>query len=460
MDKEFRDPVHGFIKADPDEIRVIDTPAFQRLRNIRQLATTFLVYPGANHTRFEHSIGVMHLSGLIFDELMEKGALPQYLKDAEVPEGEEPADYYRKALRLASLIHDLGHPPFSHAGEGLMPELDKVKDREGKLLKAHHEHYTVAIALNSEIRERVDNDSLLKIALNIAVKQERLREALQELGEPWKNWQDRSRINMILNEILTGDLGTDRIDYLLRDSLYTGTKYGIFDHLRLMKTMRIVPAEAGFGEDVSIAIETGGLHVAEAMLLCRYHISLQVYYHKTRRILDYHYGKFLRKILEKIEKKNAGCFPPTTDVEEYLEYNDLKVFDLFDKERDTEDWGHLFARQHFKMIGSTPLMIAGRNESRDSLTKFREQLNEDCNFDEIEENRKYIDEDVKIETKTSFALYDEFERVPDPERYHSVDTYSTILSSENITNLNVTLQRAYVDREVYKEKKKNKGGSS
>jgi len=459
MDKEFRDPVHGFIKADPDEMGVIDTPAFQRLRNIHQLATTFLVYPGANHTRFEHSIGVMHLSGLIFDELMEKRDLPRYLAEAEVPKDEEPQDYYRKALRLASLIHDLGHPPFSHPGERLMPELDKVKDREGKSLKAHHEHYTVAIALNSEIRERVGNDSLLKMALNIAVKQEHLREALQELGEPWENWQDRSRINMILNEILTGDLGTDRIDYLLRDSLYTGTKYGIFDHLRLMKTMRIVPAEAGFGEDASIGIETGGLHVAEAMLLSRYHISLQVYYHKTRRILDHHYSEFLREILE---EEDTGHFPPPTDVGEYLKYDDLKVLGMFNKEeRDTKDWRRLFARQHFKMVDSTPLMIMDRDENRDRLEKFREQLNRNYDFDKIEENKKYIDEDVKIETKTSFALYDEFEQVSsEHKRWHSVGTYSTILRSESIANLNVTMQRAYVDREVYEEIKRRKGGSS
>lgn len=115
---ELKDPIHGYIRLSGDERAVLDTPPVQRLRHIHQLALAMRVYPGATHRRFEHSLGVMHLAGRAFDAVVQnagrfEGALP-------LPDGME-SGYWRAVVRMAALLHDLGHLPFSHAAEDLLP---------------------------------------------------------------------------------------------------------------------------------------------------------------------------------------------------------------------------------------------------------------------------------------------------------------------------------------------------
>jgi len=448
MNKEFRDPVHGFIKVDPDEMRVIDTRAFQRLRNIRQLATTFLVYPGANHTRFEHSIGVMHLSGLIFDELVGKG-LEQY-----IPKGKDQ-NFYRKALRLASLIHDLGHPPFSHAGEegDLMPIMKKVAAKTKK--RANHEHYSVCIALTSEIRDRVDN-GLLKTAINIAFKPEVLEETLLEMDLPVGEWMDAdTEKTAILSEILTGELGSDRMDYLLRDSVYTGVKYGIFDLARLVNTLRIAPKEKQFElqSDKALGVELGGLHVAESLVICRYHMFIQVYYHKTRRILDYH--------LERLMKEVIGQFPPLArSSDPYLNLDDNRMCERFRDFRTHPHYQGLFDRRHFKMIKERGLIdLEKPGEFEEALRDIKNDLKNEWDFDVLQkEGKAWLDViDTRGETSgiqkypkdtMKFLLYDEAERNPDKQWKYPA---SCSLLAKHSKIFNIAMIRAYVDRGLWEK---------
>lgn len=133
---QFRDPIHGFIEVTEDENLIIDSQPFQRLRNVKQLATTNLVYHGAEHTRFGHSLGVMHLVSKTFDSVMGKN--PKLFSKKE-NENEKLCKYYRQILRLMALTHDLGHAPFSHASEELFPGSKK------------HEDYTKDIIFNTEI---------------------------------------------------------------------------------------------------------------------------------------------------------------------------------------------------------------------------------------------------------------------------------------------------------------------
>src|SRR4051794_27044858 len=114
---EVRDPVHNFITFSSDEREVIDSPPFQRLRNIHQLAFTYLVYPGATHRRFEHCLGVMELAGRVFDVLTKSRRHP---KVVEFFEPDEKLQYWRNVVRMGALCHDLGHMPFSHAAEALL----------------------------------------------------------------------------------------------------------------------------------------------------------------------------------------------------------------------------------------------------------------------------------------------------------------------------------------------------
>lgn len=271
---EFRDPIHTFIKVDNREREVIDSKPFQRLRNIHQLALSYLVYPGATHRRFEHSLGVMELAGRVFDVVTNEENVRFPSVAAILPDkGELP--YWRRALRAAALCHDIGHLPYSHAAEKeLLPE------------NRDHEDLTVALIESEFLAPIWASGSPINAehVKKIAVGQKKLKEV------DFTEWES------ILSEIITGDaLGVDRIDYLLRDSYHAGVAYGRFDHHRLIDTIRILPrsTEQGGSAEPLLGIELGGLHSAEALLLARYFMYEQVYFHPIRRIYDIHLKEFM-----------------------------------------------------------------------------------------------------------------------------------------------------------------------
>ncbi len=207
---EIRDPLHVFVRLDAPEQAVLNSSAFQRLRHIHQLALTYLVYPGATHRRFEHSLGVMELATRIFDTVVDPKRLEHDAAREVIPDDDDQVRYWRRVLRLAALCHDLGHLPFSHAAEDeLLPD------------GIDHEWISRAHILSDEMRCIWD-------AMEPPIKAEHI--ALLAVGpaddEILKPWQ------AILSEIITGDVfGADRMDYLLRDSLHTGVAYGRFDHI-------------------------------------------------------------------------------------------------------------------------------------------------------------------------------------------------------------------------------------
>jgi uncharacterized protein len=271
---EIRDPVHTFIKVDNREREVIDSKPFQRLRNIHQLALSYLVYPGATHRRFEHSLGVMELAGRVYDVVTNEENIRFPSVAAILPDkGELP--YWRRALRAAALCHDIGHLPYSHAAEKEL--LSNNKDHEDLTVALIESDYLAPIwASGSPI-----NPEHVK---KIAVGQKKLKDAT------FTEWES------ILSEIVTGDaLGVDRIDYLLRDSYHAGVAYGRFDHHRLIDSIRILPrsTEQDGSSEPLLGIELGGLHSAEALLLARYFMYEQVYFHPIRRIYDIHLKEFM-----------------------------------------------------------------------------------------------------------------------------------------------------------------------
>lgn len=284
---EIRDAIHTFIQFDSDERKIVDSRPFQRLRHINQLAMTHLVYPGATHKRFEHSLGVMHLADRIYRVV----TYPENVR-AEVREvlpelsREDELRYWRKVLRAAALCHDLGHLPFSHAGE-----------KEGLLADGwNHERLTVEFIRSQEmcdIWEEVTPplrpDDIAKLAVGA-------KGGADLIGSVFSNWE------AILADIIVGDaFGADRMDYLLRDSHHIGVAYGKFDHYRLIDTLRILrpaPTESGGqSHEPTLGIEEGGLHSIEALLLARYAMFSQVYFHRVRRIYDIHLRDFLKEWL-------------------------------------------------------------------------------------------------------------------------------------------------------------------
>lgn len=337
---EVRDPVHTFIEFDGVERQVIDSRPFQRLRHIHQLALSGQVYPGASHKRFEHSLGVMHLASRIFDVVTDDDKLTDAVRDVVPSRNSSEYGYWRTVLRVAALCHDIGHLPFSHAGEK-------------ELLPGGWDHERVTYELVSSdsmaavwdsVRPSPKPEDVIKLALGRG-KVESLE--LKLSFSPWEG---------ILAEMITSDaLGADRIDYLLRDSIHTGVAYGRFDHNRLIQTMRILPPPpergSGDGSDVGepqLGIERGGLESVEALLLARYFMFAQVYYHPTRLIYDEHLKDFLGEWLP------DGQFPVEADG--HLTYTDNEVWAaILNAAADSGSAGHdparrIAQRDHFRVV--------------------------------------------------------------------------------------------------------------
>ena len=328
---EIRDPIHGFIRLDSQERKVLDSRPFQRLRHIHQLAMTYLIYPGATHRRFEHSLGVMELAGRVFDVITNPANLDNDAARSVVTPGFDAA-YWRRTVRMAALFHDTGHLPFSHAAEKeLLPE------------DWDHERITDQIILGDDMKPiwkeiKVQPEDVAKLALG--PKKFGPEKHREEAFTPWE---------AILAEIIVGDaFGVDRMDYLLRDSYHAGVAYGRFDHFRLIDTLRILP-KVGTGEP-TLGIEAGGIHSAEGLLLARYFMYTQIYFHHVRRIYDYHLKEFLKEWLP------DGKFPTT--VADHLFRTDNEVTTaLYSAAYSSDQRGHgharrIFTRDHFRLLYS------------------------------------------------------------------------------------------------------------
>jgi HD superfamily phosphohydrolase len=329
---EIRDPIHSFIRLDSDERKVVDSRPFQRLRYIHQLAMTYLIYPGATHRRFEHSLGVMDLASRVYDIVTDPTNLRHDSVRGIVPQWREYDHFYwRRVLRMAALCHDLGHLPFSHAAEqDLLPS------------RWSHERLSVTLIQLPEMQNIWSN---LKInpsdVAMLAVGPKHY--ARMNPGTRFTDWQ------ALLAEIITGDaFGVDRIDYLLRDSHHAGVAYGRFDHYRLIDTLRILPREWDGSQEPSLGVEGGGLHSAEALLLARYFMYEQLYFHPVRRIYDIHLKDYLQECLP------GRVFP--VDPERHLDLTDNEVTAAFlTAARQPGSPSHEHARrivqrQHFKLL--------------------------------------------------------------------------------------------------------------
>lgn len=223
MMKVIKDPIHGYILLDDLALELIDTPEMQRLRRIRQLGLSNLVYPGANHTRFEHSLGTLHLADQLLDQLAIAGK-------------------ERDEVRAAALLHDIGHGPFSHATEGL------IIQHTGR----SHDDVEELIS-DSAIADVLDAYSLDPAHITQLIK-----------GET------------AYGQLINSEFDVDRMDYLVRDAHYTGVAYGVIDYVRLIHEMEI--------QNQNLVVGEGGLQAAESLLVSRFLMHPTVYYHHVSRI--------------------------------------------------------------------------------------------------------------------------------------------------------------------------------
>ena len=327
---EIRDPIHVFVRLDSDERRIVDSAPVQRLRYIHQLAMSYLVYPGATHKRFEHALGVMELAGRVFDVVTANNNLHESIRRTvpQITRNDEKG-YWRKVVRMAALCHDIGHLPFSHAAEKeLLPE------------GWSHERISKKLILSDVMKSLWDDMTPPLKPIHVA----RIAVGKKELAEDdeFSTWET------LLSEIITSDvLGVDRMDYLLRDSHHTGVAYGRFDHYRLIDTMRLLPASKD-SDEPALGVELGGLYSAEALLLARYYMFMQVYHHQVRMAYDFHLKQFLQEWLP-----NGRL---STDVDEHSKLTDNEVLAEISRAAiDTSAPGHAPAyrvvhRKHFKPV--------------------------------------------------------------------------------------------------------------
>lgn len=299
--------VHGFIRYSDAERSLIDHSIFRRLRYIRQLALTELVYPGATHTRFEHSLGVMEMASRIFDRLASRRGDIMETVFSEIPElKEETMQKARQICRLAGLLHDLGHCCFSHAAEKVLHK------------NSSHESLTVHVLQEPELLgSQLDKDFFPGCA--------KLTASL--IADPAPQLQ-------LLSEIVAGQIDADRTDYLLRDSHHCGVDYGKFDFRRLIECMNVWhDDESGTME---MAINRDGVHNFESLILARYQMNTQVYYHRLRRIYDLYLEMYFSSL-------DYSLFDTP---EKVLKLNDIQAtVDLMEAAEDTCHPGHVWAER-------------------------------------------------------------------------------------------------------------------
>ncbi len=343
---KFRDPVHGFIYVSSLEKEIIDTQAFQRLRNIRQLALTYYVFHGAEHTRFGHSLGVMHLVSKSFRSAVEKG---QFKFHDDPTENEYKQAWLEQILRLIALTHDLGHPPFSHGAEGVFPEKPPEKETSNKEKPKHykHEDLTQAIILETDVGAIIH-----RIGAHYQAMYGKAYDITPEMicdiykgANPGEN-----SVFTFLKTFMDSELDCDKMDYLLRDSLFCGVSYGRFDVERLISSLTIYEKK-----DCNVpflAIESGGIQAFEEFVLARYFMFVQVYFHRTRRYFDLLLLKALQETLHK------GTFP--VKVTEYLQWDDTRVIQLLKMRMQTSDNARrIIERDPFTCIYTTKTHPAG-----------------------------------------------------------------------------------------------------
>lgn len=278
--KVLKDPVHSYIHINYEVVwNCLDSKEFQRLRRIRQLGGDFQVYPTAEHSRFSHSLGVYEIVRRMVTEI----------KSLSV----ELSEYDKICVMLAGLLHDVGHGPFSHAFE--------------HVTKHSHEDYTAKIILGETELNQV------------------LAEVSPRLPEDIVSIIEHNHPNDILNQIISGQLDADRMDYLLRDSYFSATSYGQFDLERILRTMRVRKIDEN---KKALVVKYTGIHSVEDYIMARYQMYWQVYYHPVARSYEAVFIQLFNR-LKDIFKENKEYFSDMKVLIPFLEKNIVSVEEYF-----------------------------------------------------------------------------------------------------------------------------------
>ena len=338
---EIKDPVHGYIYITENEKKIIDTFPVQRLRRLKQLAGSEFVYPGANHTRFEHSVGVMYLAGFL---TRNPNLSPLF--------SEEEAE----TVRIAALLHDVGHGPFSHIFEHLLV----------KFLSKIHEDMTVWIIRESELRDVIESlgyDSEVVSKLSVG-----------SLNRPGRAFMD---------QIIQSSVDVDKLDFVVRDTYHTGAEYGYVDIFRLLHTLDVM--------NENLAVDVGALSALESLMLARMELFKSIYFHRTSRAVQLMLATAMEKGREELgllDFESPG---------EYLQMDDYTIWTALKNYEGTKEFIRRLERRDlikccydrtFHVRDKAISSIFSRNEIRDQIR------------DQIAEKAGVSSEDVYLDVPT------------------------------------------------------------
>ena len=367
--KFIRDSIHGNLPLDPFEIEVLDYPQLQRLRRVKQLGFISLIYPGANHSRFEHSIGTMHLASKLADQL-------ELSKDD------------KDLVRIAGLLHDAGHGPFSHVSEAV--------------LGVNHEEIIAFVIEKTSIHDKLSEKFDTKEIIDII------------------NGEGK------LGPIISGDLDMDRMDYLIRDSHYTGVAYGVIDTERIISNLKL---------ERELILDIKGVQAAESALTARYLMYPSVYQHHTTRIINAMFRRCLRDLINQ----------DSLDPKDMYKYDDADMISIcrHSEGLSREMMEKIDNRNLLKRAKVLPVNLFEEPEKifkieKEDILKAEEEISEDFNL-----NRDY--------TILNIAEYPRFEEmktlVEFGDKLYHLSEISSIVDALNNARFNSSDLCLFVDSE-------------
>lgn len=311
-DFKFCDPLYGYIYFDREEHSIILDPFFQRLRSIQQLSFCQQAFPSAIHNRFAHSLGTAHLAEQAFESIANKGLK---LSDSKKQK-------FKKAVKIAALLHDIGHGPLSHSSECLMPELKELKinsylktnlDRQ-----ARHEDYGLKIIMETDLSVKIKKLGLDPACVVAILHKDFKLDGLDFFKDEGLDYLP------LLRQIISSEVDVDRMDYLHRDSFSCGVRYGLIDYKWILDHFDFHQKE----NQVFLAIRTEALYTIEAFILARRYMRMIIYFHRKAVIYNV--------LLKKYAKKCQWRLP--ADLKGYLDYKDSTLLDQLEKDKQASSY--------------------------------------------------------------------------------------------------------------------------
>lgn len=334
---EIKDPIHGSISVTPNEVAILDSPAFQRLRHIKQLGFSEFSFPGATHNRYIHSLGVTHLAGKAFDSIFKNHKFST----------EEVRNRLRQCTRLAAMLHDIGHGPLSHTTEEVMPTVASLNvkvyqkkkpeflNTQNQDRRANHEDYTLKIISDSSLTQTLktqfpDIDPVHVCCL--------IDKTLESPDDFFKD--EGLDFRSVLSQLVSSEMDVDRMDYLARDSYFCGTNYGVieFNWLLANLTYHVVKGE------VHLALNHRALYTFDDFLISRHHMYLMVYFHHKSIIYE--------EILYRYLVSEDCDYHLPSNVEEYSKFTDYSLYEHMSRSENV--WAQrITGRNPYKMLFET-----------------------------------------------------------------------------------------------------------